>query len=191
MDLIGKILPGVAEMENLHPMVVHFPIALLNGFLLMEILGFIFRSEDLRTAARWMLYLGTIGAVAAVAFGLKAEGTLLHNRAIHDILVRHNSFGITVLILAITLSVWRILRESHFKTTERVAHMVVAAIMLAVMTIGVDMGGLMVYKHGAGVKAVPMDDGHDHSPGEGHHHDNTGATEHHHEGGHNEGSHNH
>ncbi|MFQ5328623.1 MAG: DUF2231 domain-containing protein [Thermodesulfobacteriota bacterium] len=191
MELIGALLPGVAEMQNLHPLVVHFPIALLNGFLLMEVLGALFMSEDCRTAARWMLYLGTLGAVAAVAFGLKAEGTLLHNRAIHVILERHEKFGLTVLILATTLSVWRILRERHFKTTERGIHIVVAAVMVAVMAIGADMGGLMVYKHGAGVKAVPMDDGHDHALGEGDHHDDRGPTDHHDEGGHDEGSHDH
>jgi uncharacterized membrane protein len=191
MELIGKILPGVAEMQNLHPMVVHFPIALLNGFLLMEVLGFIFRKEELRTAARWMLYLGTLGAMATVAFGLRAESTLPHNEAIHEILLRHKSFGITVLVLSIVLSVWRILRERRFKTTERVAHMIVAAVMLAVMTIGADMGGLMVYKHGAGVKAVPMADGHDHSVGDRYHHEGSGATDLHNKDGHDQGSHKH
>lgn len=169
MELLGKILPGVAEMQNLHPMVVHFPIAMLNGFLLMEVLGFIFRKEEYRTVARWMLYLGTLGAVAAVSFGLRAEATLAHNEAIHEILLRHKSFGITVLVLAIVLSVWRSLREERFKTSERVAHMIVGAVMLAVMAFGADMGGLMVYKHGAGVKAVPMAEGHDHGGGGDHH----------------------
>lgn len=168
-ELIGKILPGVAEMANIHPMVVHFPIALLNGFIMMEVLGFLLRKDDLRTAARWMLYLGTLGAMAAVAFGLRAEGSLPHNEDIHEILLSHKSFGITVLVLSLVLSAWRLLRERVFKTPERVAHILLGVIMLGVMALGADKGGLMVYKYGAGVKAVPVAEGHDHSGGAGHH----------------------
>ncbi len=176
-ELIGKILPGVAEMANLHPMVVHFPIALLNGFILMELLGFLLGKDDLRTAARWMLYLGTLGALAAVAFGLRAEGTLPHNEDIHEILLSHKSFGITVLVLSIILSAWRVFRERVFKTPERVAHIFLGVIMLGVMAFGADKGGLMVYKYGAGVKAVPVAEGHDHSGGSGDHGDSLDGHE--------------
>ncbi len=161
-ELISAVLPGVAEMPNIHPMLVHFPIALLNGFLLMEVLGFIFRKDDFRVAARWMLYLGTLGALVAVLAGLRAEATLSHTDAIHELLLRHKSFGITVLVLSVILSLWRIVREKRFKGGERVAHIILGAVMLAVMVHGADMGGLMVYKYGAGVKAVPVSEGHDH-----------------------------
>lgn len=168
-ELIYSILPGVAEMANIHPMLVHFPIAFLNGFLLMEVLGFISKKDEFRTAARWMLYLGTLGALVAVAAGLRAEATLPHNEAIHEILLRHRGFGITVLVLSVVLSVWRLFRESRFKAPERVGHMILAAAVLGVMAFGADMGGLMVYKHGAGVKAVPVTERHDHA-GEGNQH---------------------
>lgn len=58
-------------MANIHPMLVHFPIAFLNGFFLMEVIGFISKREEFRAAARWMLYLGTLGALVAVAAGLR------------------------------------------------------------------------------------------------------------------------
>jgi uncharacterized membrane protein len=164
-ELIYSIMPGVGAMPNIHPMLVHFPIAFLNGFLLMEVFGFILKRDEFRIAARWMLYLGTLGALVAVAAGLRAEATLPHNEAIHEILLRHKGFGITVLVLSVVLSVWRIFRETRFKAPERMGHMLLAAVMLGILAFGADMGGLMVYKHGAGVKAVPVIEQHDHAGG--------------------------
>ncbi len=169
LELTYSIMPGVAAMANIHPMLVHFPIAFLNGFLLMEVIGFISKRDEFRAAARWMLYLGTLGALVAVVAGLRAEATLSHNEAIHEVLTKHEGLGITVLVLSIILSVWRTFRERRFKAPERVLFMIVAAVMLGVMAFGADMGGLMVYKHGAGVKAVPMAEEHDHAGGGDHH----------------------
>lgn len=47
-DLLAKVFPGIAAMANIHPMTVHFPIALLNAFFLMELLGFLLKKEKLR-----------------------------------------------------------------------------------------------------------------------------------------------
>lgn len=68
-EYIYMIMPGLAEMMNIHPLLVHFPIALLNAFVLMELLGLLLKKDEMRMAASWMLYLGTAGAAAAVTAG--------------------------------------------------------------------------------------------------------------------------
>lgn len=50
MELFYCIFPGIAEMPNIHPLLVHFPIALINAFLLTEILGLLTGKEEPRTA---------------------------------------------------------------------------------------------------------------------------------------------
>mgnify|MGYP001433306173 CR=1 FL=1 len=61
----------MADIANIHPIIVHFPIALLSGFLIAEILGLLSGSKDLRTAAKWMLYFGTLGALVAASLARK------------------------------------------------------------------------------------------------------------------------
>jgi len=87
MEVFAGMLPGITEMANVHPLFVHFPIALLNGFLLMELLGAITDKRSLRSAATWMLYLGTLGAVVTVITGLIAESGVGHGAGVHELML--------------------------------------------------------------------------------------------------------
>ncbi len=161
MELISMVLPGLGEMANIHPMLVHFPIALLNGFLLMELLGFLLKKEEMRIAATWMLYLGTLGAAATVVAGFFAAASVPHNEEIHAIMIEHRNYGVTVLCLSVFLSLWRFLESSG----RSLLQLLVGIVMVTTMALGADLGGLMVYKHGVAVKAVPQPVAHDHSMG--------------------------
>lgn len=184
-NLLHEILPGVSQMANIHPLLVHFPIALLNGFFIMEILGLLLKKEELTAAATWMLYLGTLGAIGAVSAGLWAASTVPHGDEVHAIMERHEHFGLTVLALAVVLSAWRIYTRARLSTKARVVHLFFAFVTVVVMAFGADLGGLMVYKHGVGVKAVPVPLGHEHGEmhegEEGHSHEDHDGHGHSHE----------
>lgn len=168
-DFIAQLLPGVAAMANIHPLVAHFPIALLTSFLALELFAMFSRNAGkLRIAASWMLYLGTLGACAAVAAGLWAEATVVHDEAVHAIIEKHETMGFTVLSLAILLSVWRLIGEGHFSGIGRIAHLLLAFVMVVAMAKGADLGGLMVYQYGVGTQAAEENEGHHHG-GEGLH----------------------
>ncbi len=155
-DLFMKVFPGISQMENIHPLIVHFPIALLNAFFILELLGFILKNEDLMSSATWALYLGAIGAAAAVAAGLRAADTAPHTEEEHAIMAIHRDFGLAVLSLAVILSAWRIRVKSRFHFKWHVLHLILAFITITVMALGADRGGLMVYKYGVSVRAVPV-----------------------------------
>lgn len=159
MELISKILPGLGEMANIHPMLVHFPIALLNAFILMELLAYLLKKEELRSAATWMLYLGTLGALGAVGAGFVAAGSVPHDSEIHTIMTRHRNFGVTVLCLSLILSIFRFIAIDKARTVQ----FLIGIITVVTMTFGADLGGLMVYKYGVAVQAVPRHEEHDHS----------------------------
>ncbi|MBE9531313.1 MAG: DUF2231 domain-containing protein [Proteobacteria bacterium] len=158
-ELISNILPGLAGMPNLHPMVVHFPIALLSSFLLLEFLSIFLKSESLKTGATWMLYLGTLGTVVAVLAGFRAAGAVGHDEAVHAIMETHEHLGLTVLLISIVLSLWRILTAGRLKGTLRLIYLALAVIMVITMSFGADYGGLMVYTHGVGIKGMESSEG--------------------------------
>jgi uncharacterized membrane protein len=62
-------------MEDLlfHPRFVHFPIALLSTYLLLEVIGVIFKKDFFSKAAHLILFLGVLGALVAVLSGDRAE----------------------------------------------------------------------------------------------------------------------
>jgi len=174
-ELGQLLLPGVREMANVHPLLVHFPIALLTAFLIVELLAVIFKKESLENVASWMLYLGTLGAMATVAAGWIAAESIAHGSAVHDVMETHETLGFTVLALAVVLSLWRLLAGAPVSVMGRALHLLLAFSMGGVLTAGADLGGLMVYKYGVAVEAVQQPENHDHSRSQAENHGHAGA----------------
>lgn len=162
-DFISKVLPGLGGMLNIHPLLVHFPIALLSAFLITDLFGFLLKKEKLKHSASVMLYIGAVGAMATVASGLMAANKVPHAEEVHFIMQRHKYFGITVLVISLFLSIWRYLLEETFSKTGQVIHFTLSILMVGVMSMGADLGGMMVYRYGVAVSAVPQEQGHNHS----------------------------
>ena len=158
-----ELLPGISAMENIHPLFVHFPIAFLSVFFAIELLSALIGLERIRRAASWFLYFGTLGAIAAVGAGFRAAATVPHAHEVHSIMENHEHLGIAVLAIALLLSFWRLFAgKSLASITLRVIYLFLALVMVGAMTVGADLGGLMVYKYGVGVRAVVVDPGHLH-----------------------------
>ena len=150
-----EILPGIQTLgPNIHPSLVHFPIALLSVFFLLELLGTLLRHEKLRQAASTMLYCGALGAAAAAAAGLYAASFVPHGQDVHEIMEWHERLGLTVTGLALILSLWRWLTKGVFVGMAKALHLLLATILVVCMVIGADLGGLMVYGHGVAVRKL-------------------------------------
>ena len=158
--------PGLQELPNIHPIVVHFPIALLSIFLLLDLIGSIFSLSSMRRAAGWFLYIGSVSALLTVAAGFQAAASVPHGATIHAIMETHKNFGIFVASLSVLLSVWRIFSPGFVKGFANFFYQLLSIGLVSAMMLGADLGGLMVYKYGAGVanfKNQGNDHNHDHN----------------------------
>jgi uncharacterized membrane protein len=70
---------------------------------------------------------------------------------VHEIMEWHERFGLTVTLLAVALSIWRMAAKQPIAGMAVALHMFLAAIMTVGMIAGADLGGLMVYQHGVAV----------------------------------------
>ncbi|MDD2769039.1 MAG: DUF2231 domain-containing protein [Methylococcus sp.] len=160
------LLPGISALApNIHPLLVHFPIAFLNAFVAFDLVATVCRRHELVRVASWMLYLGALGAVAAAAAGLFAAGFVPHGEDVHEILAWHERLGLTVASLAVALSFWRLAARDRFTGMASAFRFVLAWIMAIAMFFGADLGGFMVYQYGVGVKNIQSPEA------EHHHHD--------------------
>jgi len=155
-EMFSTIMPGISAMANIHPLVVHFPIAFLSAFFVLDLLGSLLQKESWRQLATGLLYLGTLAAGAAVAAGLMAEGSIEHGENVHLIMSRHELLGISVLCLSLLLSVWRLLSGGMVNGVSNIIFIMFAAFLNLLLMLGADLGGLMVYKHGVAVEAVEL-----------------------------------
>lgn len=155
-ELFSTLLPGISGMVNIHPVLVHFPIAFIFAFFIIDLIGSLLKKDSWRQLAAGLLYLGAISAGAAVVAGLMAAGSVDHGENVHLIMDKHKSFGISVLCLSIVLAIWRLLSGGAIKGVTNLIFLTFAALLNILVLLGADLGGLMVYKHGVAVEAVEL-----------------------------------
>jgi len=151
--MFETILPGVQHLQNIHPLVVHFPIAFLVGAALFYFLSWIFRNETFATTALLLLILGTLSAGAAVGTGLYAEEGVMVSRSVREHLLEyHENIMLGTLGLSIVLSIWALVARP-LPSKRRWVFLVLLVVLLGAMTVGADYGARMVYDYNAGGNA--------------------------------------
>lgn len=168
------ILPGLDAAPNLHPMLVHFPLALWLTALAFWGGSAVTGNKALWKAGTWCLALGTLGGIASVATGFLGTNAMGHDSPGHSLIHVHRNFMVatTVLATAVTgLALWR--REPP--DGLRWGLLAALGLTTAVMTVGADRGAELVYRYGVGVlnESPPEAASHDHKDGghgtDGHH----------------------
>lgn len=152
MGMMDALLPGLAAVEDLHPLVVHFPIALWSAALLFWVLALRGRDE-LWYAGRWVLYLGSLTALVAVGTGLWAEDRLGHDTPGHELVHVHRNFMIAATVLGGATAL--LARAMRRRGGAWIRAGLLAALLLTtvVCALGADRGALLVYGHGVGTRA--------------------------------------
>ncbi len=90
-----------------HPMVVHFPIALLMASSLFVVLYLIFQSRSFEVTSFYLLILGAISSPFAMATGL-LTWWINYRLKLNDFVKRKIQLSILLLIFEIVLIFWRI-----------------------------------------------------------------------------------
>ena len=144
------MLPGAQHLQNIHPLVIHFPIAFLMGAALLYGAAWLLKSERFAHAAFVMLVLGALSLAAAVATGLYAEqGVMVHLSVRTQLLAPHKRLMLVTSGLCAVLTLWAIVARP-FPTKGRWLFLFLCLAMIGVMTMGADFGGRMVYDYNAG-----------------------------------------
>ena len=137
-------------MDSIHPLVVHFPIALLWSGVGLDGAALLLRRPHLHRVALWNLALGTLGAAAAVLSGLRAEAVAKHSFDIWKVLELHERLGFTTCILGLLIVGGRLWRRDRLSTGWRMAALFVSVVMISSLSWGAYLGGRLVYEFGVG-----------------------------------------
>ena len=152
-----SLLPGAQDLQNIHPLVVHFPLAFLYGAALLYLLAWISGRESWAWTGLWLLVLGTLGAAVAGVTGLYgAEGVMLARSVKDHLLIPHKRIMFGVLGLSIVLTAWA-LTARPVPARGRLAFMALLLLLVGLITWGADYGGRMVYSYNAGGQACMQD----------------------------------
>jgi uncharacterized membrane protein len=142
-----------------HPRFVHFPIALLSTYVLLEIIGVVFKKDFFSKAAHLILFLGVLGAVAAVLTGKEAEkaallleeqGAIIPFGAMSD---HENWANITLWYFSavLVLRTFLVIKKKFTGIFQYIFILLAVVGGYFIFQTG-DHGGKLVFKHGLGTE---------------------------------------
>lgn len=155
---MDMLFPGMAALKNnVHPLLIHFPIAFFLGALAMEGMA-VLRDQKFHFVATWMLYLGTLSALIALPTGFIAAdliaATVLrgHSAPGHDFIHIHRNWMVATTLLGAVLSVYLFWINVSRKWISHRWGLLLGLIVLSfLVAMGADRGGRLVFEFGTGV----------------------------------------
>jgi uncharacterized membrane protein len=137
-----------------HPMVVHFPMALVVTAALLLLAARLVRpgpfAATLAIVGTWNLCLGALAALVALATGLGAVVHLDVGVAAHQAIAVHVKWAIFTSLPLVLLAVWRGAGTAQESRPSWIFLMVLWAAAAALVATGYH-GGQNVYEYGVGV----------------------------------------
>jgi uncharacterized membrane protein len=134
------------RLQELHPALVHFPIALLPTTLGVDALGRATRNPTLLEMGRLGIAFTAGSAAVSALAGLLAQESSRFDEETHDILVTHRNLNLGVIALTALMAVRRARRRRPSR-----GYLAAGLAGMAAMTYSAYLGGHMVYEHGVGV----------------------------------------
>lgn len=158
---------------NVHPIFVHFTVALLIIAAGIHLLSHFVSSSGLKNqmaiVARWNLWIGIALTVLTVAAGWYAFYTVNHDTPSHLAMVEHRNWAMATFALLLGIAGWEYYLQRHGKSKGWLfTGLLVIAASLLLSTAW--HGGELVYRHGLGVMSLPK------TSGAGHTHDHGDAA---------------
>jgi uncharacterized membrane protein len=152
-----SLVPGWAP--NLHPLIIHFPIALLIAAAMVDLVDALFERPAWLGVGGTSLYLvGAGAAIVAVVTGRQAAATVFVPGMAHPIVEDHRAWALTTawyvgIVAAARLTA--LLGGFPRARTHRVLLLTAALIGVVLLQQTAERGARLVYEHGVGVIAAP------------------------------------
>jgi uncharacterized membrane protein len=141
---------GVRHAKNLHPMFVHFPLALVPTSFCFYAIGIATGRRDFAFAGRSVLFLSFVSTLLAFFTGFRAEATLGIFEARGSLLVSHLACGSILMALTVLLFSWS---TTHVDEAPRGrwSFLTLLGLAAALSMVTGDLGAQMVFLRGASV----------------------------------------
>ena len=137
------------RLHEVHPAIVHFPIALLPVAIGADLLGRLTGSRALQETGKRVMPLAAASAAISGLTGLIAQEEVKAEGRAHDVLATHRNINVTVVAASIALAAWRSKRDE-----PSAAYLALGLAGIGAVSYSAYLGSKMVYEYGVGVDAA-------------------------------------
>ena len=162
---------------NLHPLFVHFPVALLSVSAFFHLAAKATQGKPRYASpcavlAHTTLWLGALFALPTVILGWQAFNSVNHDEAGHIAMTTHLAWAMPTFLLLALIAGWDAWRN---KVDAPPSVPIIAATIVTWLMVSITAwhGGELVYRHGLGVMSLPATEDaeeHEHDHGANHEH---------------------
>ena len=149
---LGQALSLVKMGAPVHPIFVHFTIALTSASLVFDALGFFFSKASLTAAGGWTLVGSALMTLATISTGLTSSARApIEEGEARSFLRAHMALGLIFYGLLVAITFWRLSLWQDGRSVSWVYLISLAVVSLA-MTVQGYLGGELVYRYGVEVE---------------------------------------
>ncbi len=138
---------------NIHPLIIHFPIALLVVAVFLDVVSVWLKKDWLRNSTLMMYFFGTLGAITAYFTGRIAANSVNPSFQAELTMSKHSDWALYTVIFFSIYTILRIVFKNKLNPENRIIHLAVLAVTvfgLFLLVSTADLGGKLVFKYGVG-----------------------------------------
>ena len=104
---------------DLHPLVIHFPIALFSSAVLFDFIAVIFKKDELLITSWWVMLLALFSSAFSIITGLIDDNLIGHLFATFPLWENHGLMQIISILIFCSIFIWRTKQPVLFNSKKR------------------------------------------------------------------------
>jgi len=140
--------------DPIHPIIVHFVIAMVVFAFFCDVVGYLSRKRHLFEVSWWNMFVASICIFLAVIFGEFEAGLAEPYAAAKPVLDWHTVNGWSLSAIVVAITAWRFAIRRHDPLKIPLAYLGVATFLLCLVSLQVYLGSQLVWVYGLHVKPV-------------------------------------
>jgi uncharacterized membrane protein len=140
--------------DTIHPIVVHFVIAMVLFAFLCDIIAYVTKNTRLYEVSWWNMFFATLSIFIAIIFGQTEAGLAEPYAAVRPILNLHTIIGWSLSAILATITGWRFILRSRDPQKVPVSYFGVSLLLVGLVCFQVYLGDELVWVYG--LHTVPV-----------------------------------
>lgn len=140
--------------DPIHPIIVHFVIAMVFFSFFCDVVGYLTRNRRLFEVSAWNMFVGAIAIFFAIIFGQIEAGLAAPYAAVKPVLERHTITGWSLSALVVAIAAWRLVIRYRDPLKIPPIYLGVAMFLVSLVFYQTYLGTQLVWMYGLHVEPI-------------------------------------